>query len=81
MQAGGGKDGIRSVVVVVEGGSVEKYLCCNNDLLHLDNLSSCPPANVVISLHLLHVNNAITCSPPASITQQPLAAFSSTDEF
>lgn len=73
------KDGIRSVVVV--GGGVEKCLCCNNDLLHLDNLSSCPTANMVISLHLLHVNNAITCSLPASITQQPLSAFRSTDEF
>jgi len=60
MQEGGGKDGIGSG----GGGGVEKCHCCNNGLLHLDDLASCTAANMVIFLHLLYVNNAITSLSP-----------------
>lgn len=48
-----------------EGGRrCGKCHCCNNGLLHLDNLASCTAANRVIFLHLLYVNNAITSFSP-----------------
>lgn len=43
---------------------MEKCHCCNNGLLLLDNLAPCTAANVVIFLHLLDVNNALTSLSP-----------------